>query len=436
MPDDPRYTSLLQDGGRLLLLVVDGLGGYPERHRGSELEEAATPNLDDLAANGICGLLEPAGPGITVGSGPGHLALFGYDPWRYDLGRGVLAAVGTGFDLQPGDVAARGNYCTLDGDGLLTDRRAGRPTDDVAAPATARVEERLRDAAPVEGVEVFLRHVSEHRVLLVLRGEGLDPGLADTDPQETGVEPLAARPRADAGDADAAARTGAVVDRVAAAIRDALAEEDIADGVLLRGFDGLRELPAFGDRTGLRAAAIASYPMYRGVASLVGMDVLGPPATMADQIELAASAARLGPAGGRSDADEGSERPGELAAAHRDDYDYLFVHHKHADAAGHDGDRERKIAALEQLDLDLPDLLAAADADVIAVSGDHASPTALSGHSWHPVPTILAGGSAGVDDVRRVGERACATGLLGRRPTADLMPLMLGAAGRLAKYGA
>lgn len=416
MVDMDRYAPLLQDGGRILLLVVDGLGGYPEADRGSELEEAATPNLDALAAGGITGLLEPAGPGVTVGSGPGHLALFGYDPWRYDLGRGVLAAVGTGFDLRPGDLAARGNYAFLDEAGAITDRRAGRIPDDRAAPLTERVARRLADDPPVPGVEVFLRPVSEHRVLLVVRGEGLDPRLADMDPQETGVAPLAAR----ALD-PAASRAAEVLDAVDAAVRAALAADTgdsggrTPDVALFRGFDALRELPDITERTGLRAAAIASYPMYRGVASLVGMDVIHttegpPPRSMAEQVELTAQV--------------------------RDRHDLLFVHYKYADAAGHDGDRAAKVAALEALDADLPALLEAADADVVAVSGDHASPTTLAGHSWHPVPTLLAGGSAGVDDVTSFGERACSRGLLGLRPTQHLMPLMLAAAGRLAKYGA
>lgn len=399
--DLTRYRPLLQDNGsRLLLLVVDGIGGYPEADRGSELEDAATPNLDRLAAEGSCGLLEPAGPGVTVGSGPGHLALFGYDPWAHDLGRGVLAAVGVGFPLRPGDVAARGNLAFLDDQGRVTDRRAGRIPDAEAGPLVERLAQRVT----VDDVEVHLRHVSEHRVLVVLRGDGLDPRVADLDPQATGVPPR--RPRA----LDPAAeRTVEVLGRLDEALRAALADEG-PDTLLLRGFDALRELPDFGERTGLRAGAIASYPMYRGVARLVGMDVLGPPRTFAEEIAL--------------------------VRQHADSYDYLFVHFKYADAAGHDGDRARKIAALEELDAHLPALLDAANADVVAVSGDHASPAALEGHSWHPVPTILWGTHAGVDDVRTFGERACATGLLGLRPTEHLLPLMLAAAGRLAKYGA
>ncbi len=398
--DLSNYTPLLQDGGRLLLLVVDGLGGYPEADRGSELEDAATPNLDDLAGSGIVGLTEPAGPGVTVGSGPGHLALFGYDPWAYDLGRGLLAAVGVEFPLEPGDIAARGNFAYLDDAGDVTDRRAGRIPDDEAEPVVAALDEQVK----IDGVEVFFRHVSEHRVLLVMRGEGLDPRIKDLDPQATGVPPRDPTPLHE--DAD---HTAALLRTLDDRVRDVLADHR-PDALLFRGFDALRELPDFGERTGLTPAAIASYPMYRGVASLVGMDVLGPPHTFAEQIELT------------------RDRGGA--------YDYVFCHYKYADAAGHDGDREAKIEAIEELDRQLPALLEAADADVVAVTGDHASPAPEAGHSWHPVPTLLAGGSAGVDDVRVFGERACATGLLGLRPTEHLLPLHMAAAGRLAKYGA
>ncbi|MEE8600963.1 2,3-bisphosphoglycerate-independent phosphoglycerate mutase [Euzebya tangerina] len=398
--DFDRYTPLLQDGGRMLLLVVDGLGGFPEADRGSELEDAHTPNLDALAASGITGLTEPAGPGITVGSGPGHLALFGFDPWRYDLGRGVLSAVGVSFDMKPGDVATRGNLAFLDDDGNITDRRAGRIPDEQARP----VVEKLRERVALDDVEVFFEPESEHRVVVILRGEGLDGRIDDMDPQEVGVPPLPAKPQD-----PAAQHTADVLDRLDAAIREAL-HDQTPDALLMRGFDSLRDMPDFTDRTGMRACAIASYPMYRGVAQLIGFDVLGPPTTMREQIDL--------------------------VAQHREDYDYHFVHFKYADAAGHDGNREAKVEALENLDADIPALLEAAEANVVAVTGDHASPASAFGHSWHPVPTLLAGGSAGVDDVTTFGERACAGGLFGLRPTQHLLPLMMAAAGRFAKYGA
>lgn len=393
--------SLLNDDPcHLILVVMDGLGGYADAQFDSELEQADTPNLDRLAAEGVVGLVQPVGPGITAGSGPGHLALFGYDPREYELGRGVLSATGVGFDLRPGDVAARGNLCTLDGDGNVTDRRAGRIADD---RARALVDV-LNSDVEVDGAEVFFEHIAAHRVLAVLRGEGLDPRVADLDPQQTGVPPREPEPLD-----PAAKRTAEVLRSLDAAMRAVLADRDGADALLLRGFDTLHDLPSFADRYRLRAATVAIYPMYRGVAALVGMDVLPRPAGLDAQIAAIRD--------------------------HWDDYDYFFLHHKATDEAGHDGKRPEKVAAIEDVDAVIGDL-AALDPDVLVVTGDHSSPTQLSGHSWHPVPTLMWGPRVGRDAVTSFGERACATGLLGQRPTTDLMPIMLASAGRLDKYGA
>jgi 2,3-bisphosphoglycerate-independent phosphoglycerate mutase len=383
----------------LVLLVVDGLGGYADAEHGSELEEAATPNLDRLATEGSCGLALPAGPGLTVGSGPGHLALFGYDPLEYDLGRGLLSALGLGVDLRAGDLAARGNLATLDGDGNVADRRAGR-IDDVRARA---IVDHLDAEVSLPDVEVTFRHISEHRVLLVLRGERLDPRVGDLDPQRTGVPPLA--PTATAPEAE---RTARLLEQLDVAMREALAGQD-ADTILFRGFDTYHELPSMQDRFGLRPATVATYPMYRGVAKLVGMDQLPVVGSLSEQIEL--------------------------MSAHWDDYDFLFAHEKAADSAGHDGRRDAKIAAIEAVDALVPDLVAL-EPDVLCITADHAAPTQLSAHSWHPVPALLWGDAVGRDAVTSFGERACATGMLGHLRTQDLMPLMLASARRLEKYGA
>ncbi len=393
------HDLLQENGSKLVLCVLDGLGGAATAEQPTELEAAESPNLDRLAVEGITGMVEPLGAGITVGSGPGHLALFGYDPQQFELGRGTLSAAGLGITLTPGDVAARGNLCTLDDDGLITDRRAGRPD----AEEGERLTQKLREGVRLDGAEAEFHHVAEHRVLLVLRGEGLDPRLADTDPQETGVPPLEVRPLAEEAES-----TAELVTELVRQVREALAGER-GNGLVLRGFDTSHELPDFTERYGVRAATVAAYPMYRGVASLVGMDVLGAPHSLDEQVTL--------------------------LREHWDDYDYFFWHHKATDSAGHDGDREAKIAAVEAFDGVVPDLVELAP-DVIVVSGDHASPAQFSGHSWHPVPTLLRGGSAGVDEVERFGERWCRGGALGLRPTTALMPLMLAAAGRLAKYGA
>jgi len=395
------FSRLVQPAPtKILLVVIDGLGGFAGPDRGTELEEAATPNLDRLAAEGSTGLLEPVGPGITPGSGPGHLALFGYDPVEYELGRGALSAAGLGVELKPGDVAARGNLATLDAEGRITDRRAGRLPDHEAAD----VVRTLAEGVAIDGVSVEFVHEAQHRVLVVVRGAELDPRVSETDPQATGVGPAA--PVALAPEADHAAEVIAELDRQAHSL---LSGHPKANAVLLRGFDSHRELPTMEARYGLRPAAVAIYPMYRGIARLVGMDVLGPPTNIgAQQV---------------------------LLTDHWGEHDFFFFHHKPADAAGEDGDFDAKVAAIEALDAVVP-ALAGLEPDVIVVTGDHATPSQMAAHSWHPVPALMWGPRVGRDDTVRFGERWCAAGALGLRRTCQLMPIMLGAAGRLAKYGA
>lgn len=399
MPLD--LSTLVQPApSKILLVVVDGLAGFAGPDRGTELEEAHTPNLDRLAAAGSVGLLEPVGAGITPGSGPGHLALFGYDPVDFQIGRGALSAAGLDVALLPGDVAARGNLATVDARGIVTDRRAGRLPDLEAA----EVVRKLNAGVSIDDVEVLFVHEAQHRVLVVLRGNGLDPHVGDTDPQAVGVPPLTPVP-----EIPTAAHTASVVAELDRQARAILAGEPQATALLLRGFDAHRELPTVKQRYGLSAAAIAVYPMYRGIARLVGMQVMGPPATIDDQLVL--------------------------MKEHWDDFDFFFFHHKPADSAGEDGNFEAKVAAIEAIDAAIP-VLADMGPTVMAVTGDHATPSQLAAHSWHPVPVLMTGGRVGRDDVTRFGERWALHGALGRRPSKDLMPLMLAAAGRLAKYGA
>lgn len=385
---------------KILLVVLDGLAGYASGGRGTELEEADTPNLDALAEAGSSGMLDPVGPGITPGSGPAHMSLFGYDPFDYHLGRGALSAAGLDVHLNPGDVAARGNLATLDAQGVVTDRRAGR-LPDLEAREVVRL---LNDGVSIAGVEVLFVHEAQHRVLVVLRGTNLDPDVGDTDPQVAGVAPLA--PMAQTRAATHTAEVLTELDRQARAV---LSGQPKANALLLRGLDSHRQLPSVQERYGVRAAAIAVYPMYRGIGRLVGMDVVGPPATIDEQLVL--------------------------LKEHWDAYDLFFFHHKPADSAGEDGNFEAKVAAIEALDAVVPALMDMGP-DVIAVTGDHATPSQLAAHSWHPVPVIVAGERVGADDVTRFGERWSRQGALGRRPARELMPIMLNCAGRLAKYGA
>lgn len=385
---------------KIVLLSADGLGGFPHPETGrSELETARIPRLDALARRAACGLIRHVGPGITPGSGPGHLGLFGYDPLRYQVGRGVLEALGIDFELKPGDVAARGNFCTVDGGGQITDRRAGR------IPTTRCVElvDRLRRIRVLD-VELHVEPVKEHRFVLVLRGAGLSGRLSETDPQATGRPPRPTRALA-----PEAERTAALVNRFVEGATRLLADAAPANMILLRGFDQLPTLPRFPDVFGLRAAAVAAYPMYRGLARLVGMDVIKTGATLADEVAT--------------------------LAAHWDAYDFFFLHYKDTDKAGEDGDFPGKVAALERLDAELPGIEARRP-DVLVVTGDHASPAVLRGHSWHPVPVLLAAAHAAPDAVDRFTERACAAGSLGTFPAHHLMPLVMANAGRLTKFGA
>ena len=385
---------------RIVLVVIDGLGGYADAVRGTELEEARTPNLDQLASEGAVGLLDPVGPGITPGSGPGHLALFGYDPLTYELGRGALSAAGLEVELHDGDVAARGNLATLDGNGVVIDRRAGRIGDEEALKLVQLLSERIE----LDGVEVQLVHEAHHRVLVVLRGPGLDAHVSDTDPQKVGIAPLV--PGAQQPGAEHTARMVAELDRQ---VREILAGESRANVLLLRGFDTHRVLPSMQARYKVNPVAVAVYPMYRGIARLVGMEVLARPAGLEAQVALLRS--------------------------NWGTYDYFFVHHKPADSAGEDGNFEAKVAAIEALDAIIPGIVDLRP-DVLAVTGDHATPSQLAAHSWHPVPAVVWSPRVGRDDVDRFGERWCVNGGLGRRRTVELMPILLACAGRLAKYGA
>jgi 2,3-bisphosphoglycerate-independent phosphoglycerate mutase len=402
MTDQKTISSLVVPSTtKIVLLVLDGLGGLPLEPGGlTELETAHTPNLDALARDGICGLHDPIGRGITPGSGPAHLALFGYDPVGHLIGRGVLEALGIGFDLQPGDMAARGNFCTVDGDGQITDRRAGRiPTEE----ATELVK--LLRAIDLPDVEVFVEPVMDYRFALVLRGDGLSGPLTGTDPQKLGAAPL----RVEALQADGV-RAASIFNQWIAAASTLLADLQPANMVILRGLDKKPNLPGMSEIYGLRAAAIAAYPMYRGAARLVGMDAL--------------------PAG------EGAEEGVEALAASWSDYDFFFVHVKNTDSAGEDGDFDRKVASIEHADKVVVPAIVDLRPDVLVVTGDHSTPALLRSHSWHPVPLLLYSRHCRSDEAEAFSEGGCAKGTLGRLPATDIMPLAMANALRLTKFGA
>ena len=396
-----RELSVKTDS-KMVLLILDGLGGLPLDPSGeTELEAAETPNLDALAARSDLGLSRPVTAGVSPGSGPGHLALFGYDPLRFQVGRGVLSALGVGFDLGEKDLAARVNFATKDEGGRISDRRAGR----IPSEKGEELVELLNGNLNMEGVEVFVRHEKEYRAVAVFRGEGLSGALADSDPQRTGLEPLTVEPT---DGSQEASKSAEIANSFVAQANEILADQQPANTVLVRGFGMHPALPSFDETYNLDAAAIASYPMYKGLARLAGMRLL----------------------------QEGQGIPGEFDTlkANWDDHDFFFVHIKPTDAAGEDGDFDRKASVIEEVDAQIPGLLDLAP-DALAITGDHATPAKLKSHSWHGVPFLLASPYT-LPTADAFGERPCAGGTLGAFPAEEIMGFLMGHALKLNRFGA
>ena len=385
---------------KIVLLVADGLGGLPVEPGGpTELEAAKTPNLDALAKHGVQGSMYPIAPGITPGSGPGHLGLFGYEPVKYLIGRGALEATGVGFKLGPKDVAIRCNFCTLDAAGNISDRRAGRIASEESAPLAIK----LRDVK-IPGVEVFVEPVKEHRFCVIFRGDGLGGHVADTDPQKTGVPPL------DPVAHDAVSqKTAEVAKQFYSQAVKILAGQPKANGLTMRGFSAAPHIPSYEEVYGLKAAAIAVYPMYKGLAQLVGMKIVGRPNTRAEEIDVLEKEWK--------------------------NYDFFFVHFKYTDSRGEDGNFAEKVKMIEQFDAIVP-RVAALKPDVLIVTGDHSTPAALASHSWHPVPVLLASPTCRPDGCQKFGERETLCGGLGQFSAVYLMSLAMAHAGKLGKFGA
>ncbi|MCE2784438.1 MAG: 2,3-bisphosphoglycerate-independent phosphoglycerate mutase [Pirellula sp.] len=390
----------LDNGSKIVMLVADGLGGLPMQPGGlTELETAKTPHLDALASLGVQGASIPVKPGIAPGSGPGHLALFGYDPLRYLIGRGALEATGIGFELQPQDVAIRCNFCTIDDQDRITDRRAGRISSQESAPLAISLRK-----IQIPGIEIFVEPVKEHRFVVVFRGEGLGGNVADTDPQMTGVkalEPVAQNPQSQ--------KTAEVAKEFLRQAKSILAGHPKANFHTMRGFAAKPQLPSYQEVYGLRAAAIAVYPMYKGLARLVGMDIVGNAQSLEEQID-------------------------ELAA-NWDRYDFFFLHFKYTDSTGEDGNFSEKVARIEELDSVLG-RIQKLNPNVLIVTGDHSTPSYLKSHSWHPVPTLLVSDCCRPDPHSTFNETTCITGGLGHFEAQYLMTLALANAGRLGKFGA
>jgi 2,3-bisphosphoglycerate-independent phosphoglycerate mutase len=393
----------IKTDSKIVMIVADGLGGISKADRPTELEAANTPNLDRIAKESITGQMDPVRPGITPGSGPGHLGLFGYDPLVYDIGRGILSALGVNFEIQAGDVAARVNFATIDDQGVVTDRRAGR----ISTEKCVELCEEL-SKIEVEGVKIFVRPEKEHRAAVIFRGANLSGNISDSDPQRTGEKPQ----RVEATD-DQDPNAEATAQKIRSFIDQAfkiLSDHHPANAILMRGFDVFEALPSYQDVYKLNPACIAVYPMYKGVSRLVGMEVIEE--------------------GQESIADEF-----KVLKNNWDKYDFFFVHVKKTDSYGEDGNYDARVKIIEELDREIPAVLDL-NPDVLIVTADHSTPSDFKAHSFHPVPTMIRAETARVDDVEKFGERYCVHGGLGCMASKNLMALAMAHAGKLEKFGA
>jgi 2,3-bisphosphoglycerate-independent phosphoglycerate mutase len=404
---DHLYSELtLKTGAKLALVVMDGLGDLATRAQGylTPLEAAKTPNMDALSKDSAQGRMIPVAPGITPGSGPGHLGLFGYDPLEFQVGRGVIEALGLGLELKAGDVAARANFCTMDAKGIVTDRRAGRIDTAVCEELCALLSSKIKK---VGDAEVIIKAGKGHRFVVIFRGKGLEGPLTDADPHREGLPVPAVKPvNAKSLKAKKAAKLVAEFYKAALPV---IAKKKPANGFLLRGIAHQPEIPTFEQRYGLRAACIAVYPMYKGLAQLVGMKKLEGAQTIAEQFER--------------------------YLKEYDNYDYFFIHYKYTDMYGEDGNFEAKKKAIEEFDAALPILLKKRP-DVLAITGDHSTPCAIKGHSWHPQPVLLTSAISGSDKLERFTETGANSGSLGVMEAKYLMRHMQANAKMFDKFGA
>lgn len=405
---DDLYSELtLNTGAKLALIVLDGVGDIATSGQNgmTPLEAAATPNLDALVREGCAqGRMIPVAPGITPGSGPGHLALFGYDPLVTQVGRGVIEALGLGIELKAGDIAARANFCTLDAKGIVTDRRAGRIDTAVCVDLCELLSKKIKK---IGDVDVLIKPGKGHRFVVVFRGKGLEGPLTDADPHREGLK----IPTVEAVDLKSAkaAKAAKLVAAFYAIALPLLAKQTPANGFLMRGIAHQPEIPSFEQRYQLKPACIAVYPMYKGLAQLVGMTKIEGPQTISQQFE-------------------------SYLAEHAN-YDFFFIHYKYTDMHGEDGNFEGKKKAIEEFDAALPILLRKKP-DVLVITGDHSTPCSMKGHSWHPQPVLLHSDCCGSDKLERFSETGANLGSLGVFEARFLMRYMQANGRMFDKFGA
>jgi 2,3-bisphosphoglycerate-independent phosphoglycerate mutase len=404
---DALYSELtLKTKAKLALVVLDGLGDLatPQQSRLTPLEAAATPNLDALAKDSAQGRMIPVAPGITPGSGPGHLGLFGYDPLEFQVGRGVIEALGLGVELKPGDVCARANFASLDPKGIVTDRRAGRIPTETCEKLCAMLSAKIKQ---IGDTQVIIKAGKEHRFVVVFRGQGLEGPLTDADPNREGFAIPAVKPR-DPSNPKQVKMAGLIAEFYKAAL-PVIAKEKPANGFLMRGIAHQPDIPLFEQRYLLKPACLAVYPMYKGLAQLVGMKKIEGPQTIKEQFER--------------------------YLAEYNNFDFFFIHYKYTDKYGEDGNFDAKKKAIEEFDAALPILLQKPP-DVLAITGDHSTPCAVKGHSWHPQPVLLHSALSGSDKLERFTETGANQGSLGVFESKYLIRLMQANARMFDKFGA
>ncbi len=392
-----------EDDVSVVLLVLDGVGDvrHPDFGMQTPLEKAHTPNLDSLAQKSALGRILPVDYGITPGSGPAHLGLFGYDPREVDIGRGVLEALGLDMDLEFDDLAARCNFCTME-DGVITDRRAGRPATEENVKLCSRLQVEI---SKIEDVEVIIQPGMGHRFAVIFRGPGLKEGVCDTDPHENG-EPLHT-PEPSRPEAEKAAR---IINKFQKLALDVLEGCEPMNAILVRGVAERPDIASMEDRFKLKAGAIATYPMYRGLSKLVGMNIIDTGTSVEDEFRSYKET--------------------------RSDFDYHFIHVKGTDEAGEDGNFDHKVEVIEEVDSGIPMILEQ-NPDSLAITGDHSTPCPMKLHSWHPVPLLLHSNKCDIAGAERFTENECTTkGTLGIFHSMHMISLLLANASLLDKYGA
>jgi len=409
---------------KVLIVLLDGLGDRPSRSLNgmTPLQMAHKPGLDELAAEGITGIMDPVAPGIPVGSDTGHLSILGYDPYRYYTGRGPLEALGAGMDLRPGDVAFRVNFATVGDDWTVIDRRAGR----ISTEEARALGEAIREMAAGFDSEFRFEFLStvEHRGVLVMRGDGLSDEVTDVDPHREGVKAEMPRPRSQTPEAE---RTARELERFLRRAREVLESHPLnvervkkglrpANAILPRGAGKMPKLPSLRERFGVSSVVIAGGALYRGVCRAAGMDVrIVPTATGTLNTDLNAKF--------------------NAAFESLRTYDLVFLHIKGTDTASHDRNPAVKASFIEKVDRELRARIDQLQDVVVCVTGDHTTSSIDGRHHGDPVPILIWGEGVRRDKVVRFDEVSCADGALGRIRGLDVMNVLMDLVGRVEMFG-